>query len=296
MVLLPVMNRRQFLKLPLLTLAPAGASAPVERFAVISDTHQFPYPIALNLMAALKTRPVDFVIVAGDVGEILCGPDWIFKCHGGNLESGWQWTRQQLDGLGKPWLAVPGNHDLVTEDLFGPVDTGALDLWGQYVGPLRFVQETAYCKIMGVNYLEWDYGWLAGQLATIKRKIVVSHFPFFGVAPHLRDRDAEVKIDFLSACGVELFICGHSHQFSVARYGSLTQIVCPPVAYTLNPDTPHSVEYGLFPIGIPALGWLEIEAGPAGLRVELWRFDGVRLLDVSRLACGLLFPIIFSEY
>lgn len=264
---------------------------------MISDTHQFPYPATLSLMAALKTRPVDFVLVAGDVGEVLCGPGWLFECAGGSLESGWQWTRAQLDGLGKPWLAVPGNHDLIgtQASVFGTMSAAAVGLWGQYVGPLRFIRETAYCKIMGINYLNWDYGWMSAQLATTKRKIVVSHIPLFGVQAHLRDQDAGAKIDFLLSQGVELFICGHSHQFSVARIGTLTQIVCPSVSYTLQPDKPHPITDGLFPVGIPALGWLEIEAGAGGLQVELWRADGVRLLDVGRLVCGLLFPWVSGK-
>jgi predicted phosphodiesterase len=286
-----MLTRRNLLKLPLLSLLPVKAG-PVERFAIISDTHQFPYPGSLSLMAALKTRPVEFIIVAGDVSEVLCGLGWLFDCHGGGLESGWEWTRRQLDGLGKPWLAVPGNHDLigVQTSFFEPVSPGAVDLWAEFVGPLHFVRETAYCKIVGVNYLEWDYDWLAAQLATLKRKIVVSHIPLFGVQAHLRDREAGVKIDFLLAQGVELFICGHAHQFSVARIGPLTQVVCPSTSYTLQPDTPHPVEAGLFPVGIPCLGWLEIEASEAGLQVELWRGDGVKLLEAGRLACGLLFP------
>jgi 3',5'-cyclic AMP phosphodiesterase CpdA len=281
-----IMQRRDFLKslaaLPFAGAIPLQQTGPVERFAVISDTHQFPYPVSLSLMAALKQRPVDFVIVAGDVSEMMCGPDWIFDCVGGSTDTGWQWTRQQLDSLGKPWLAVPGNHDLISSGVsyFEPVSSEALDLWGQYVGPLRFVKETEYCRIVGVNYLEWDYGWMSQELATEKRKIVVSHIPLFGVNPvELRDQDAGAKIDFLLTCGVELFICGHSHQFSVARVGGLTQVVCPPVSYTLTPDFPQLVEGGLFPVGIPALGWLEVEATAAGLTVELWRWDGVRLLD-----------------
>lgn len=298
-------QRRDFLK-ALGSLAFAGAiplqQGPVERFAVISDTHQFPYPASLSLMAALKTRletpaaqaqgPVDFVIVAGDVCEVLCGPDWIFNCHGGSLESGWQWTRQQLDDLGKPWLAVPGNHDLIGSggSYFEPVSAEAVDLWGQYVGPLQFVKDTAYCKIVGMNYLEWDYEWMSGQLVTEKRKIVVSHIPLFGVnPPDLRDHDAAAKIDFLLGQGVELFICGHSHQFSVARVGGLTQVVCPSTSYTLQPDFPQLVEGGLFPVGIPALGWLEVEASSTGLKIELWRYDGVKLLDGWR-SCEVFLP------
>lgn len=280
-----LLQRRDFLRC-LGSLAFAGTiplqQGPVERFAVISDTHQFPYPASLSLMATLKQRPVDFVIVAGDVCEVLCGPDWIFNCHGGSLGSGWQWTRQQLDGLGKPWLAVPGNHDLIGSggSYFEPVSTEAVDLWGEYVGPLQFVKETEYCRIVGINYLEWDFPWLSAQLVTEKRKIVVSHIPLFGVnPPDLRDQDAGAKMDFLLTQGVELFICGHSHQFSVTRIGGLTQVVCPSTSYTLQPDTPHPVGGGLFPVGIPALGWLEVEAGGAGLTVELWRGDGVRLLE-----------------
>jgi 3',5'-cyclic AMP phosphodiesterase CpdA len=276
------MQRRDFLKLPLLALLPTMDNGPVERFAIISDTHQFPYPTSLQLMTSLKQRPLDFVLVAGDVGEVLCGPDWIFDCAGGSLESGWQWTRSQLDALGKPWLAVPGNHDLIGTgaSYFEPVSPEALTLWGQYVGTLQFVRETAYCRIVGVNYLDWDYGWMSDQLATVKRKVVVSHIPLFGVNPvGLRDRDTAAKLDFLLACGVELLICGHSHQFSVARLGNLTQVVCPPASYTLTPDTPHPVENGLFPVGIPTRGWLEVEASAAGLKVELYRFDGLKLLD-----------------
>jgi len=287
-----LLSRRTLFKLPLLALTLQVGT--VEHFAIISDTHQFPYPVSLTLMAALKPRPVEFVLVAGDVSETLCGPDWIFNCHGGSLESGWLRTRQQLDSLGKPWFAVPGNHDLIGSgtSYFGPVSSKALDLWGQHVGPLQFVRDTEHCRIVGVNYLQWDYGWMSQALMTPKRKIVVSHIPLFGVQDHLRDQDAGVKIDFLLACGVELFICGHSHQFSVARVDGLTQIVCPSVSYALQPDTPHLVEDGLFPVGIPCLGWLEVEVNEVGLRVELWRYDGMRMLEGGRLGCGVFLPIL----
>lgn len=280
-----VITRRDFFKTLALTLVES-----VERFAVISDTHQFFNPQSSSLLNALKQRPVDFILVAGDVCEVMCGPDWLFNCVGGNLESGWQWTRTQLNTLGKEWLAIPGNHDLVTGSLFGPPDLQAVNLWDKYIGPLEFVKETDYCKIVGINYLNWNYGWLDSQLATDKHKIVMSHLPLFGVQPHLRDQRAEKKISYLISQGVSWLVCGHTHQFSMAQIGPLTQVVCPSVAYTLQPDMPHPVEDGLFPVGIPTLGWMEIEASITELKIELWRGDGMRLLEFP-VNC-LFFPVI----
>lgn len=283
-------QRRDLLKLSLLTFV--QSEFPSERFGVISDTHQFNHPTSLIVIDRLKNKFLDFIVVAGDVSEVLCGPNWIFNCNGGTIETGWQWTVQKLNSLNKEWVAIPGNHDLINTptSYFEPIGSQELSLWGQYVGPLQFAKETQYCKIVGVNYLNWDYSWMSFQLSTMKHKIVVSHIPLFGVQPTLRDMNAEQKINFLLSEGVDLFICGHSHQFSISKIENLVQVVCPSSSYTLTPDHPNIIENGVFPIGIPTLGWLEIEASMADLKVELYRFDNQKLLHFQRN--NIYFPFI----
>lgn len=185
---------------------------------------------------------------------------------------------EPLAVLGKPWFAVPGNHDLARlADTWGQPDPEAVEAWERWAGPLQWTRDTESSRIVGLNYLDWsteNRAWLTAQLDTSKRKVVIQHFPLTGVVTggYWLDIHAAEKLAFLQATGVSLVLTGHRHQFSVSRFGGMTHIVLPAISYIAG-DGPDALSNAIFPFSLPTRGWLEIVDGDA-LTVELYRQDG----------------------
>lgn len=275
------MRRRRFLSLSLAAAARPAITAGADgtRFAVIADIQLF-RDHALPILALLKSRPVEFVIVAGDVTCVECE----------DIDTGWQWTVEQLDGLGKPWCAVPGNHDWGSgwgKPTVVPPQPEALGAWERYVGPAQFVLDLDYTRIIGLDFYDWTPAnkvWVSDKInETSKRVVIISHYPLTGVqAKWLGGFDwldwySQDKTAFFDAHNVAAFVCGHRHQFGLARAGRMTQILCPPCAPVVIDNEPEAAPDGLLPTTVPTRGWLEFVDGSV-LNCEVYRQDGQQII------------------
>lgn len=246
--------------------------SPPQRVGITSDlqTGQI-FPSQIN-------RPVEFWLVPGDITYI----DFSDRQE---AEARWQDAIQQLNGLGKPFYAIPGNHDWAMQSTglpFSQPTQLARELWASYIGPTQFVVETDAIKFIGLDYYDWsseNQGWLYQQLQTSKRRVVLSHYPLMG-CKQFYDRSPGVwwdeyhasKLQFMLQNSVDLFISGHRHQFSIMRYGTMTHIICPALFSVVDDNTPEAIpEYNLLPYTLPTRGWLEITGCNV---IELFRSDG----------------------
>lgn len=268
-----MLTRRSFL----LALAggpiyiPLIQSQGARRIGIVADTQMSPHIVEMfPLMAA---RPVEFWLHAGDVCDVIGSP--------ANDDPFWQWTMQQHATLGQPVYYVPGNHDLVRaagNHEAGPADPALLAKWAQYIGPLRFVKDTEFTRFIGFNYLDWtgeNQAWLAAQLSTSLRKVVIQHYPLGAVAPVWYDYWGNEKLTFFADKGVSLFLTGHRHSFIASQIAGVTYVVCPSVFDVVAPGLPDPVPFGLFPLSYPARGWLELIDAPGEMWLEFWRSDGM---------------------
>lgn len=246
-----------------------------ERFAVVSDIQLFQRSTEI-CFASLRERPVEFVLVAGDVMDVFCREeDWPVKPipPEGDVETSWAWTLEQLAGLGKPFCPVPGNHDLYTSalDPFGAADAEALDLWQTRIGPVRFAKDSKHCRIVGLNYADWTAGvqtWAAGQLdTTSKWRILMQHYPLAGASEAWLDENAASKLSFCAAHSVDLILAGHHHAFGHILTGSSLHVICPAISY-LIPATDEAATT------LDLVGWLEVVATSNALTIEVWRPTG----------------------
>jgi len=273
-------NRRDFLRLaaggPFTYYFPSVLKdvSTERRVAVIADT-QCGWTGIAQLFPLIAARPVEVVLIAGDVVTI--------GSQGDDIEARWLETRQWLDGLGKPWRAVPGNHDLVYNGVpviqhqCGPMNPAALDAWGRHVGPLQFVYELDDTRIIGVNSLDWseaNRAWILSQLQISRRKVIIQHHPLVWPEANWLACNATGMITMYQQAGVSLVIAGHRHQLAAEWIGPMLHIIAPPISYVVNPELVYPLAAGLFPLSYPTLGWLELVESAGELRVEFFRGDG----------------------
>lgn len=268
------MNRRQFLQSALtLPVVNPTLSGNGTRFAVIADLQMFK-PETQQILALVAARPVEFVIVAGDVTDLY--PEQ------SDIDANWTWTLQQLNTPRMPWYAVPGNHDLhrVIDGVVTRDSPATWNAWARYIGPFEFVKDTAHSRIVGVNCDAWDYDWITAQFAGWSgRRIVVSHYPLTGVIDWWlwpSAAQAAEQLAFLQSIGIDWFISAHRHQFIAARTGRLQHVVTPAVSYVYGPNQPDEAVNGVIPFSLPTRGWIEVIDGDS-LTVELYRADGQQI-------------------
>lgn len=107
------------------------------RFAFISDSHQWLDPLRDEINDINKHKEIDFVIHGGDVTDF------------GSTQE-FQWTRDHLQKLNKPFVVLLGNHDCLGtgnqtyEAIFGKPDFSFI------AGRVKFV-------CLNTNAIEYDY-------------------------------------------------------------------------------------------------------------------------------------------
>lgn len=202
------------------------------RLVVVSDTHLSPgdAPASAHWDAVVahvaEARP-DLVLHAGDV-----------TLDGANEASHLNEGRRQLDRLGAPWRAVPGNHDIGdTPPTAGGGDAAVNDSrrrsWTDHIGAPWWSTRLDGWALLGVDIQIMGSGldaeaeqwkWLASTLSdagTTTPVALVMHRP---VAPSPQEliraprrfvsAVAAQRIEELSAgADVRLVLSGHVHQF-----------------------------------------------------------------------------------
>lgn len=190
--------------------SPSGTSAHVGRlealakraalpfsFAVLADTHS-DYDDLADAVARLNAdTDIDFVIVAGDLTQY-------------GLLREFEWFRDIMNRLEKPYVTVPGNHDALANGetvyrlVFGPLD------YDFTFGGVRFVCANTNAWEFTANVPDWT-GLEAGLAAAgdSLRLFTVSHVPPFG--DQMAGPDADRWVALMARHRVELSIHGHQH-------------------------------------------------------------------------------------
>ncbi len=197
----------------------------MSRLLVVSDSHLSPRaPEADSNWTAVvdyaATADVNLVVHTGDI-----------SLDGASQAADLEHARAQLDRLGVPWLAIPGNHDL--GDITGPhnaindqrrhrYETVFGDrFWSTELGRWRLVGidiQDLLCD--GPDTMQW-WQWLSGQLATDHPVAVFQHRPMTPTAADEFDEPrryvtepARARLQALYANGrVEVVVSGHVHQW-----------------------------------------------------------------------------------
>jgi 3',5'-cyclic AMP phosphodiesterase CpdA len=174
------------------------------------DTH-----VAEVLLAELHELKPSLIIISGDLTQRARKNQFIA-------------AREYLDKLPKPYLVIPGNHDIPLFDIFRRF-LAPLNRYKKYIteelSPFYKDDELAVLGINTARSFTWKDGRIAhSQIAEIKDrmchipstvfKIVVTHHPF--IPPpgddliDLVDR-ADLALEVIDPCGIELLLAGHLH-------------------------------------------------------------------------------------
>ena len=190
------------------------------RIAHLSDLHfgtEAP-DLPAALAGALRALRPDLVVVSGDLTQ---------RARDGQFRR----ARALLDGLGPPWLAVPGNHDVPLWNLAARL----LRPFGGYrrhiapeLAPRWRDPAVTVAGLNTVDPLAWEAGRFrpgdAGRLAEAfadagdRLCVVAMHHPPI----HPRDarkrlmRGAADALAALAAAGADVVLCGHLHAWATA--------------------------------------------------------------------------------
>ena len=137
------------------------------RVAFISDTHLW-LSDARAQVADVNTRNVDFVVHCGDLTDTA-------------TKNEFEWSRDILQKLNAPWVALIGNHDFLgTGDQTYEVMYGAFD-FSFIAGRIKFVclntNATEYDYLAAVPNFDYMEGEMTKDSDKFDRTVLVMHAP-----------------------------------------------------------------------------------------------------------------------
>ncbi len=200
------------------------------RIAHLTDVHfgaEDPAAVAA-LAAELRADRPDLVVVSGDLTQ---------RARIGEFMA----ARQFLDGIGAPWLAVPGNHDIPRYDLVERfLDPYAR--WRRLVAPqTEPAWQDAGCAVIGLDTAQrmgWHWDWSRGRVSgrRLRRlvarlgavpagrvRVVAMHHPLLltpGMAGEVVVGNADRALAAFAQAGVGLVLSGHLHRRHSRALGS----------------------------------------------------------------------------
>ena len=252
----------------------------IRRLAHISDLHwgRAWHPGAADALCSLfKSSPPDLILVSGDLSQ---------RAKVRELAA----ARRYLDGLGPPWIAVPGNHDI-------PLYPAHLRLFAPYRRYRRHIHadlEPAYSDDhLAVFGLCSAHGWTLsegrltrGQIARLERRlkraspsqftVLLLHHPLVHADPADRDRSlwgAASLLRMLARLKADLIVSGHyHHQLSVNLQDHYPRLPRP-IRQLFAPTT-LSVRGRKKDRNLPGFHWIEVRDGDFSVTPCAYR-DGV---------------------
>jgi 3',5'-cyclic AMP phosphodiesterase CpdA len=195
-------------------------------------------------------------------------------------------ARRQLDRLGRPWLAVPGNHDVGDNPSEGVVSdedvtSERLARWGDAVGSDRWVVELGEWRLVGINAQlfgsvgadeddQWSF--IEHALGDRQRTVLVTHKPLtaggaeLAGAPPYRFVPAPARDRLTELChdgGVEVVLSGHVHQRRQVEAEGMTHLWAT-TTWAVLPDWLQA------PVGVKRCGILEMELPDRDALAPTW--------------------------
>lgn len=227
----------------LLQLSDLHVVAPGRRASGVLDTASLLRNGVDHLLARLDAiGPIDAVLLTGDISD-------------DGSEASYAVARAELDRLGLPMLAVPGNHDRREALRAAFADTPGMPA----DGPIDWAVDVADCLVVGLDTLVEGQGGgrlRAASLAFLERAIggagaratiVALHHPPFGTGIRFMDaiglENPDDLADVLSRVEGSLrVVAGHVHGVHHGLIGrhpvSTAPSTCSAFALDVRPDAP----------------------------------------------------------
>jgi len=220
------------------------------RVLQISDTHLSPGKRHFSANWAplrdwVRAQEADLVIHTGDL-----------TVDGADREDDMRDGAQLMRALGKPFRAVPGNHDVgEAGNPHQPVVEERLSRWRRHFDADRWFDDAGEWRLIGINSMLFGDGtqeearqleWLEATMASAadRRLAWFTHRPLFVHSPDEGDTGYwSVKpaprahlLELVDRYAVALVATGHLHQWRDARVGACRYVWCASSAFLVGPD------------------------------------------------------------
>jgi alkaline phosphatase D len=240
------------------------------RLLIVSDTHLSRHKAYCqdNWEAFLRAVPreaPDLVVMTGDLCfDALEFPDDL------------AFARGQLDRMGVPWLAIPGNHDIGDQppDLKFkvPVDALKRGRWLDALGADWWLRDVGDWRLIGLNGMLPDsalpaeaeqWRWLDAALAERggREVLLCIHKPLFVLDPdtvvdstqHYAIGTRRRLLDLSARHGVRAIVSGHLHRRWAGAHAGVELIWAPSAGFIMGGEPPR------LPIGETEVGYVMVE-------------------------------------